>query len=143
MHPLYLPHGARKRYHVKPFFAVLAIVVQPRIGPACSLVLSSIVSSRRVSPANSQSSSEDTDGQTRGVALWSRGDFLRLISCYDERKEKFKYINTKKVSKGRNYRRVKREESAKVCETKMKHQVSGKAGKRESEREREREKARK
>lgn len=68
---------------------------------------------------------------------------MRLISCYDERKEKFKYINTKKVSKGRNYRRVKREESAKVCETKMKHQVSGKAGKRESEREREREKARK
>ena len=33
---LYLSHGARKRYHVKPFFAVFVIVVQPWISPGLS-----------------------------------------------------------------------------------------------------------
>ena len=86
---------------------------------------SSSASSSRVCSETVSQSSEDGEGDSRGTARWSRADVLLLISCYAERRERFKDINTKNKTlweeisdelqkKGVFY-------SAKVCETKMKN----------------------
>ena len=94
--------------------------VQP--GPS---EISSSASSSRVSPETVSQSSEDGEGESRGAARWSRADVLLLISCYAERRERFKDINTKNKTLWEEIRDELQKKgvfySAKACETKMKN----------------------
>ena len=67
----------------------------PQPGPSG---LSSSTTSNSVSPEAVSQSSEDTEGESRAFARWSRADVLLLIACYAERRERFKDINTKNKS---------------------------------------------
>lgn len=95
-------------------------LVQP--GPSG---ISSSSSSSWVSPETVSPSSEDSENEPRGAARWSRAEVLLLISCYAERRDRFKDINTKNKSLWEEISEELQKKgvifSAKVCETKMKN----------------------
>ena len=116
VNPSYLQHSGRDTFSNPPSAAPLLYLPSQQAGPSGL--------SSRVSQETSQSS-EDGEGESRGAVRWSRADVLLLISCYAERRERFKDINTKNKTlweeisdelqkKGVFY-------SAKMCETKMKN----------------------
>ena len=89
-----LPRGVDVNISSPPQFAYLPSQLShesPQPGPSG---LSTSASWNRVSPETVSQSSEDAESEPLAVARWSRADVLLLISCYAERRERFKDINT-------------------------------------------------
>lgn len=87
--------------------------------------LSSSAPSSSVSPETVGQSSEDAEDEQKIVARWSRADVLMLISCFAERRERFKDINTKNKTLWEEISAELQKKgvpfTAKSCETKMKN----------------------
>ena len=94
----------------------------PQPGP---LGFSSSAPSSRASPETVSQSSEDSVDEPIAVARWSRADVLLLISCYAERRERFKDINTKNKILWEEISQALQKKgvffTSKSCETKMKY----------------------
>ena len=91
--------------------------VSPQPGPSFS--------SLETAAATFSQSSEGTEGESRALVRWSRADVLLLISCYVERRERFKDINKKNKSLWEEISEELKKNgvffNAKACETKLKN----------------------
>ena len=91
--------------------------VSPQPGPSFS--------SLETAAATFSQSREGTKGESRALVRWSRADVLLLISCYVERRERFKDINKKNKSLWEEISEELKKNgvffNAKACETKLKN----------------------